>query len=128
MAFSYYIDTSQRVVTVRPEGPPSIEDWEDLLDQVAADPLFRPGFHIVSDRRHLQIEPDAAYVRATVEAVVVRRAAFAQSRFAVLTAHLPTYGMARMAEALAENRGIQWRVFTDAQQAEQWFAETREPS
>jgi hypothetical protein len=118
--FSYHIDTSRRLVTVRPESAPTIEDWEDVLDRVAADPSFHSGFSVISDRWHLQVEPDAAYVRATIEAVADRRAAFGGSRFAVLTSHLATYGMARMAEALAENRGIKWRVFMDRDEAMRW--------
>lgn len=123
MAFSYEIDTERRLVTIRPELRPSIEDWEDVLDRVAADPRFQYGFHLLSDRRHLQVEPDASYVRATIEAVVARRASFGRTRFAVLTSHLATYGMARMAEALAENRGIHWRVFMDADEGARWLSQ-----
>lgn len=107
---------------LRPETRPSVEDWEEMLDRVSADPLFQPGFSLLSDRRHLMVEPDAVYVRATIEAVAARRDAFGSSRFAVLTSHLATYGMARMAEALAENRGIQWRVFMDPGEATQWLS------
>ncbi len=121
MAFSYVVDPARLLVTLRPECPPTLEDWEDVLDRVAADPLFRRGFHVMSDRLHLQVEPDASYVRTTIEAVAERHAAFGESRFAVLTSHLATYGMARMAEALAENRGIAWRVFMNEAEAVQWL-------
>lgn len=123
MAFTYVIDPDHHLVTVRPETHPTAQDWAEVLDRVAADPKFRPGFHVLSNRWHLQVEPDVGYVRATIEAVADRRAAFGRSRFAVLTSHLATYGMARMAEALAENRGIEWRVFMDEAQALAWLAE-----
>lgn len=123
MAFTYVIDPEHQLVTLRPESHPTTADWESVLDRVAADPLFQPGFDVISDRWHLHVEPDAAYVRATIEAVAARSAAFGRSRFAVLTSHLATYGMARMAEALAENRGIVWRVFMDRSQAMNWLAE-----
>jgi hypothetical protein len=123
VAFTYDIAPDRRIVTVCPESPPSLDDWENLLDRVAADPRFRIGFHVLSDRRHLNVEPDAVYVRSSIEAVSARRASFGHSRFAVLTSHLATYGMARMAEALAENRGIQWCVFMDPEEAAQWLAQ-----
>lgn len=122
MPFSYVINPHRRLVTCRPEGPPSTEDWAELLDRIAADPLFKPGYDVLSDRRHLNVEPDARYVRTTIDAVASRSAAFGASRFAVLTLHLATYGMARMAEALAENRGIQWRVFMDEAEANAWLS------
>lgn len=68
------------------------------------------------------VEPDGTYVRATMEAVSAGQGTFRNSRFGVLTSHLATYGMARMAEALAENRGIQWRVFMDPEEAAHWLA------
>jgi hypothetical protein len=125
VAFIYTIDTTRRVVTLSPQGVPSVEDWEDVLDRVAADPLFRRGFGVLSDRRHLHTEPDATYVRATIDAVFARRAAFGESRFAILTSHLATFGMARMAEALADNRGIAWRVFMDESEIWKWLASER---
>lgn len=131
VAFSYDIDPTRRLVTARPDSPTNIADWEGLLDRVAADPRFQPGFSLLSDRRHLNIEPDAAYVRASIEAVAERRDAFGGSRFAILTSHLATYGMARMAEALAENRGIEWQVFMNERDALEWLSpadETRGPS
>ena len=51
MAFSYVGDPGRRLVIGRPESPPTIEDWEDLLDRVASDPLFQPGVNLLSDRR-----------------------------------------------------------------------------
>ena len=123
MAFSYEIDPDRRLVIVRPESRPSISDWEDVLDRVAADPGFERGFGLMSDRRHLHVEPDASYVRATIDAVASRRASFGATRFAILTSHLATYGMARMAEALAENRGIEWRVFMEPDEASRWLTE-----
>lgn len=122
MAFNYEIDSDRRLVTVRPEPRPSVEDWESVLDRIAADSRFERGFSFLSDRRHLDHEPDVAYVRATIDAVDSRRAVFGATRFGVLTYHLATYGMARMAEALADNRGIVWRVFMDEGEAMRWLA------
>lgn len=121
MAFSYVVDPERRLVIARPESPPTIEDWRELLDRVASDPVFQPGFHLLSDRRHLQVDPDAAYVRASIEALEARNHAFGHSRFAILTLHLATYGMARMAQALAEDRSIECRAFMDEREAMEWL-------
>jgi hypothetical protein len=120
MAFAHEIDVARRLVIVRPDGVPTIQDWTDLLDRLAADPAFQPGFGVVSDRRHLLVTPTAEYVRTSVEAIAQRRGVFGRSRWAILTSHQATYGMARMAEAYADNREIAFSAFAEMDEAIAW--------
>jgi hypothetical protein len=39
---------------------------------------------------------------------------------AILSGNLATYGMGRMAEMLADNRELEFRVFTDEAEAIRW--------
>jgi hypothetical protein len=113
MPFEYSVDRERKLVVVRPDATPTIGDWISLLDRLATDPAFRPDYGIISDRRHLTIAPSVEYVRASIQAIADRREHFGSSRWAILTSHMASYGMARMAEAYADNRGIAFRVFLD---------------
>jgi hypothetical protein len=124
MPFGYHIDRTRRVVIARPTRVPTIDEWVDLLDRIAADPAFEAGFGIISDRRHLDITPSIDYVRATVAAIHERRHLFGASRWAVLTSHQATFGMARMAEAYADNRDIAFTAFGDLEEAIRWATNT----
>jgi hypothetical protein len=126
MSFAYRIDVQRRLVVLRPDTVPSLRDWENVLDRVASDPLFAAGFGVLSDRVHLKTEPDADYVRGSIAAIEQRSGTFRRTRWAILTSHLPTYGMGRMAEAYAENRDIELRVFTVESEALDWLAVPRD--
>jgi hypothetical protein len=120
MVFAREIDVARRLVIVRPDSAPTIEDWTDLLDRLARDPDFQPGFGIISDRRLLEGTPTVEYVRASVEAIAERGHLFGKSRWAIVTSRPATYGMARMAQAYAENRGIAFTAFADLDEAIAW--------
>lgn len=121
MPLTYTIDPVLRLVTFRPEQLPTLPDFARVLDDLAVDPLFRPGFSVLVDRRELSVEPDVAFVRGAIDAIAHRNAMFPGTRWASLTSHLATYGMGRMAEAFAENRGVTYRVFTNAAEAMNWL-------
>ncbi len=125
LSFHYSIDPSRRLVVLRPDAPPSLEDWAEVLDRVARDPAFSPDFGVLSDRRHLVKEPTADYAKRSVTAIEERSRQFPGTRFAILTSHLATYGMGRLAEAYAENRGIAFRVFTSEADAMEWLSSRR---
>jgi hypothetical protein len=123
MAFSHDIDPARRLVTIRADRLPSLRDLEDVLHRVQSDPRFQPGFGVLSDRRHFDAESDAPYVRAAIDALARRHDTFHPTRFAIVTSHLATYGMGRMAEVYAENRNVLFRVFMDELSALAWLLE-----
>jgi hypothetical protein len=124
MAFEYRIDADRRVVVARPQTAPSLEDWIDVLDRLGADPHMLPEFGIVSDRRHVTSAPDLTYVRGSIQALADRRAFSETRRIAIVTSHLASFGMARMAEVYAEARGLHFRVFMDLDEAIAWAGTT----
>ena len=120
--FSYTIDPQLGLVRFHPgDSLPSLQELETVLDQLAQDPLFKPGFGVLVDRRHFTVEPDVGYVRGGISAIAARQARFGNTRWASITSHLASYGMGRMAEAYAEHRGVLYRIFTDEAEAMEWL-------
>jgi hypothetical protein len=122
MPFTYTIEPTVGLVRFHPgEQLPSLKELEMVLDQLASDPAFRPGFGVLVERRHFDVEPDVTYVRGGISAIADRLGSFKQTRWASITTHLASYGMGRMAEAYAENRGVLYRIFTDEAEAMDWL-------
>ena len=121
MPFALRVDPALRVAILRPDKAPTLQDWADAIDRALADPAFQPGFHFLSDRRHIAEPPTKEYVRGSIEALVTRQPRLGPDcRVAVVTAHDATFGMARMAEAHAEPRKVHFRVFRDYDEALRW--------
>ena len=126
-ALTYTLDPVRRLVRIVYREPPTLLDAEAVLDQLAADPQFGPGFGVLADRWQLTVEPDEAYVRGAIEAIVSRGAKFTGVRWATVTSHLSGYRMVRLLiEPFAERCGVEYRVFTDEGQALEWLFEGRE--
>jgi hypothetical protein len=124
MAFAYNIDPLLGLVRLDPgQDLPSVSDFEGAIDRLASDPLFRAGFGVLVERRQFQVEPAVGYVRGAIDALASRRGSFGDTRWSSITSHLTSYGMGRMAEAFAENRGVKYRVFMDEREAIMWLLE-----
>ena len=121
MPFAFRVDPALRVVILRPDSPPILQDWADVIDRALDDPAFQPGFNFLSDRRHIAEPPTREYVRGTIEALVARQSRLGPDcRVAVVTSSDATFGMGRMAEAHAEPRKVHFRVFRDYDEALRW--------
>lgn len=127
MQLTYTLDRSRRLVTIVLYQPPTLADVEAVLDHLAADPRFQPGFGVLADRWHLTSEPDEAYVRGVIEAIAGRGNRFADMRWATVTSHLSAYRMGRLViEPYAAKCGVAYRVFMDEAQAVEWLLEARD--
>lgn len=126
MAFTYTIEPALGLVRFHPgDRLPTLPELETVLDQLASDSDFRPGFGVLVERRHFDVEPDVTYVRGGISAIADRESSFGRTRWASITSHLASYGMGRMAEAYAENRGVLYRIFTDEAEAMRWLLDRR---
>jgi hypothetical protein len=125
-ALSYSIDTMLGVVTLTFYAQPTFEEWRSVVQELLADPAYKPGTSILSDRRQL---PDAKEPVAT--ATVHRMAEFVGQahrefrRWAVVVrpTQLGEYGMARMYGMLVERHNVLLRTFTDFDAAMTWLRE-----
>jgi hypothetical protein len=128
--FTYSIDLARGLIfLVYGEAQPGFAEWRDVMDDLQRDPHFRPGLHLVSDRRRLKEAPTTSTIQQMAQYVAARRATFGDCRWAIVTsAEAPAeYGMVRMASVLFQGAGsgITLRPFTDMQDALAWAADAR---
>jgi PhnB protein len=122
VALSYSLDPSRRLVRLVLHEPPTLLDLEAVIDRLAADSQFGPGYGVLADRWRVTAEPDEAIVRAAIEAIARRKDRFANVRWATVTSHLSGYRMGRLLiEPFADQRGVAYRVFMDEAQALEWL-------
>jgi hypothetical protein len=120
---TYHIDPARNVVLLNyGEHQPTFEQWRSVMDQLLRDPLFKPGLHLLSDRRRLCEAPTTRMVESMSHYVGARRERFGKGRWAIATGTPAEYGMVRMAEVLFEAVGshMTLRAFTNFDEAERW--------
>ncbi len=120
---TYHIDPARNVVVLTyGEQQPTFEEWCSVMDELLRDPLFRPGLHLLSDRRRVCEALSTRMVEGMSHYVGTRRERFGKRRWAVATGTPAEYGMARMAEVLFEAVGshVTLRAFTNFDDAERW--------
>ncbi len=122
MAYRYRIEPSLGLLLDRFEGKMGWHDlWEGTLES-AEDPEFRPGMNVVTDLTNAEL--DLGYkemrelVSATVNAPTVRF-----GRVAIIAPGPLRYGLARMYDALSEEKGLyhELRIFSDFWEARTWL-------
>jgi hypothetical protein len=118
---TYAIDAHLRLVTFRLYDWPTLLEFQDALDRLAKDPLLAKGIRVLVDQRLVTTDPDAEYVRRGIDNLAHRWPTLRGARWASLTTSPVTYGMGRMAEALAQRRGVEFRVFMSEAEAMDWL-------
>lgn len=128
MPLTYAIDPARQLVTFRLYHWPTLTESQEALDRLSADPLLRRGLRVLVDERLVPTVPDAEYVRRSIDNLTHRwRPALQGARWAAVTTNPVTYGMGKMAEALAQRRGVEFRVFTDEVEALGWLFDYPQP-
>lgn len=121
MPLTYAIDPALQLVTFRLYRWPTLTESQEVLDRLSADSLLRRGVRVLVDQRLVPTVPEADYVRRSIDNLAHRWPALRGARWAALTSDPVTYGMGRMTEALAQRRGVEFRVFTDEREALAWL-------
>lgn len=124
MAVHYDVQPERQLVILTADGTPDLGELEGTLGAVAGDPWYQPGFGVLLDARARVSSPSATYVESLV-AFIVGHPHLCRSRWAFLTMNPAVYGMARMAEIVAEQRRLELRAFLPSEydDAIQWLAE-----
>jgi hypothetical protein len=120
---TYHIDSARSVVLlIYGEQQPTFDQWRSVMDELLRDPLFRPGLHLLSDRRRLCEASTTRMIENMSHYVAARRDRFGRGRWAIATGTPAEYGMVRMAEVLFETVGshVTLRAFTNFDEAERW--------
>jgi hypothetical protein len=123
--FTYRIDVELGVIFLQfGTEQPSFEAWRAAIDALIADPAFRPGLNLVSDRRRLTDAPTTSTLERMASYVGSRRDTFGRCRWAIVTdpQALAEYGMVRMGEVLFRAAGsdIELQPFTEMDAAIRW--------
>jgi hypothetical protein len=125
---TYAIDAGRQLVTFRLYDWPTLAEFRDALDRLTKDPLLHRCVRVLIDQRLVSGVPDADYVRQGIDNLADRWPTLRGARWASLTTNPITYGMGKMAEALAQRRGVQFRVFMSEAEALDWLlAHMQEP-
>jgi hypothetical protein len=117
----YLIDPDERLVTIVGEyGDP--DDWKALLTQILHDPLLKPGFAFLRDRRGAPTPANRDVIVAVLDAIRRFWPDIRPSRTAILvTRHCDPIRLAWY--SLAETCGMSVRTFTSYAEAREWLRE-----
>ena len=121
MSLSYDVDVASRLVTLTC-GNTTLERWSRLMFDVFADPRYPPGFAVVVDCRTATLAPSADDVRGVIDFISSHRAMLGTSRWAVVVERTAGFGMAQMAETIAQVANVDLRAFQTIDVALVWIS------
>ncbi len=121
MRFFYEIMPEQSLVLVKYEFHPTYRQWAELMNQVFADPHFKPGFDFLFDKRGAGEAATSEYAQAV--ASFNRRHSDKIGRCAIVVHGMLAFGMSRMTEAYSPKDRV--RVFTEMDEARVWLRRGR---
>ena len=120
MAVTYVIDVDAGIVIATAVGPTSTKDVSDYQQRLAEDPDFRATYHQLFDFR---ASTPTDIFGAQIETLLNTSPFSAEARRAYVVSPGVGYGLARMAEAMGEQR-LSVRAFEDIDSARQWLLQT----
>lgn len=119
MALRYTIDSGKSCVLIAGDGRLSMPEMIAIVDDVAADPMFRSDFIVIFDIRNGDYTAELADGDMFVAALNRRQQAF-RNRFA-LVVPAPIQVVASLFCLLAQVGGVdRIRSFTDIEEARRW--------
>ena len=117
----YRIDCSERLVVITGEYRDP-DSWRDLLARMLQDPLLKPGFALLRDRRGTATHVDVATLAGMVDAIGRFWPHIQPSRAAILISrHSGPAAVA--ASSVAETHGFSIQAFTSYDAARAWLRE-----
>ena len=118
---AYRIDPNEGIVYIAGREIATLDEWTAFIDEILADPAYKPGFALISDRRDQHQVPHPGYARAMAEKLRERSGKLAGCRWAMVVNSSVAYGLGRMIELTIETDGIDMRLFTDYEAAMAWI-------
>lgn len=119
MAVTYSIDGPARTVVVDLSAEASAAQLGGALGRLLDDPGFRPGFSLLIDGRSAP-HPDTRCVRRFVQLLEEHQARLSGARIALVAPDPASFGMARMAQILAERLPLRVVPFRELAGARDW--------
>lgn len=116
----YTVDAEAGIVRLVIGPSLTLDAWAEALRASCAAPGYRPGFGFLVDRRAAP-PPTVDALRGMIAFIGSNRAQFSGSRWAIVTSGPADYGMARMAQVLAEDHPTTIQAFEKVEEAEAWL-------
>ena len=123
MPISFDIDVTARIVVLTC-GNTTLDRWRETMLTIFADSRYQPDFGKLVDCRTATLAPSTDDVRGVISFMSNHSTLLGRSRWAVVVEHTSGYGMARMAEALANLSQIDLVAFQTLDEALAWLSGT----
>lgn len=118
-----YSISGNRII-IMSHGTLTIPEIERLFSQVDNDPGFAPGMSVLALNRDVKFEittNEALHLSQLMRSLKHRF-----EKFAIVVERNIHFGLARMIQAYYENRQLQFKVFKERKDAENWLNEIEE--
>ncbi len=109
------------VVVVRFRGDIVLDELERTMDEVPAEPWFRPHLYLIVDFREAHTDMAAQEVKKLADHAQRVDPMWGESKWAVLAKDDVIYGLSRIYMALTEAYRVKTHVFRSAEAANDWL-------
>jgi hypothetical protein len=128
MTVQYQIDGSIRRITTRAFGEVTIEEGLEHLDELSADPSFKPELDVLLDLVDCKTLPSVDDVRRAAARVTASQSPLRFRRLAIAVESEALFGMLRMFHAFSDAAFSDAQIFWDRDQALQWLGDSGPPT
>ena len=123
MGILYEIDTEARLVRIAyTENALIFSEWKGAMDSILQDPLFKPGYGLLFDRRNVSVAPEKEFGKSVSLYIQQHISQLSDSHFAMVVVGLATYGIMRMLQGFM-GETEHFMIFRDIEKAKQWLSE-----
>lgn len=127
MSIASSIDAAAGIVSLTFTGVSSYDEWERTIAKVIADPDYRMGMCMLSDRREAKDIMTKDYINRVVDYLSLHGASFVGSGWALVADTPADFGMTRMAATFAERTLVEVRAFQSLDAALAWLRTRPQP-
>jgi len=121
LACTFRIYPKRNLVSVRWIRAATIKDWQDAVEQIVRDPLYRRGMNVITSRRGLMGAVNEDQIRQILNVLENRSGQISPASVAIVASADYDFGMARMMESLSEAAVIIVRAFRTPREAMKWL-------
>jgi hypothetical protein len=118
---SFSIDPHAKLVCYAVEGDASVPEAGGFLVELLAHRDFQRGFHILGDRRGVNVAPTPEEIQAVAARIRSHAELLAPCRWAVLVPSEEEFGAVRVWALLTKRSGVEVAPFTSATRARAWL-------
>lgn len=125
MPITYRINHARSRIVVMLTDPFDISEVEVYNRTLFADPDFKVGYDLLADMRIQRYNMSSMLLRGQAERAGQLKSRFSGRQALVCHDNRLLYGMARLYEVFSKPFGLEVKVFTRMEKAEEWLDECR---